>query len=363
MIDPHLQSLYFWDFDQRGNIVNIGIRCPVDIDPNQIKVELNKDKNSISVFLDNQPPIIAGSLFKEVTSIAVKAIKNALIIALIIKSEEPWPTIVIAPHKDTGQIDPLSSFNIFTVNKNSDNNQIKTYAMQNLDHAMSLGFYPALLAGYDIFNGIPEGRNKANEFLQTAAIKYGSHQAHFQLGLNALSEDNVEEAFNHFQTSSAAGNLYAKSFEGYLLSPFSEFKFANKNPEKAIALLEEVCSKTEDPTALHELAKLIQSKDHKKAMELQERAKKLVKDIPDLPTSVDAKSETVKVTEVKSDSTVPEQDPKIVKNESPVEKEKPKRSPESMRLEALGRKVDAMNKKIDALDEKLDLILKLLQQK
>ena len=376
-----------WDFMQKGETINVGVRCPEDFDPNQIESKLSDDKTSIVVSFPGQPPILAGQLYKPVLSIATKVFKNTFILALFTGSKEIWPSICTAPHKETQQIDPLTAFSIFKVNTSSSDEMIVKGGMDFLMHSISLGFYPALLAGYDIFHNDPnpENRKKADEYLQLAADKYKSHQAYFQIGLNIVSENgDIEEALKYFQMASEMNNVYAKSFIGFILSPLSEFVYPKKDAKKAAEIFEEVLKTIEDPTTYHEYAKLLFNGigvelDEKKANEYQEKAKNLVKDVPEL-IKVDLQS--IKTPEVQNagkaneksetsttneNSAVKEEKSELQSKEkeiekSPIKPAKQKKSPEMLRLDAINRKVDALTKEVQSVHQKLDLIISLLTQ-
>ena len=390
MIEPQYQSMYLWDFMQKGKTINVGIKCPENFDPNQIQAVLSEDKKSIIVSFPDQPPILAGELFKTVLSIATKAFQNTFILAIFTDSEEIWPSICIGPHKETRQIDPLTAFSIFKVNTNSSDEMIVKGGMEFLMHSISLGFYPALLAAYDIFHNDKneENRKKAYEYLNLAANKYNSHQAHFQIGLNIISENgNIEDAMTHFQIAAKMNNVYAKSFIGFILSPLSEFIYPKKDAKRAAEIFEEVLKTIEDPTTYHEYAKLLYNGcgvelNEKRAFELQEKAKSLVKDVPEL-TKIDLQNiekqnkeqipnEAIKndnekqIEENKDQIKHPDPESQIsdkISNENPPAKPaKPtqKKSPEILRLDAINRKVDALSKEVQSLHQKLDLVISLL---
>ena len=290
MIDPKYQMMYMWDFMQKGKTINVGISCPENFDPNSIESTLSQDKESILVSIPGEPPLLAGRLFQPISKIATKVFSNHFVLALFTDSDVSWPAICIAPHKETNQIDPLSAFSIFKVNSGSNEKLVIQGGIDYLLHAANLGFFPALLAAYDIFHNDTkeEIRKKAINFLDIAANKYNSHQAHFQIGLNIISDNgDINEAMKHFQISAKMKNVYAKSFIGFILSPLSDFIYQEKNAKEAAKLFEEVLQSIEDPTTYHEYAKLLYNGigveiNEKRAFELQEKAKRMVKDVPNL---------------------------------------------------------------------------------
>ena len=380
MINPKYQFMYIWDFMQRNTMINVGIRGPDDFDASQIKAELSEDKSSIRVFIPEEPPLIAGKLFKPATGIATKAQKNTFILAISTNSDEPWPSICIGPHIETKQIDPLTAFSIFKVNSEAKDPKIVKIGMEFLMHAISLGFFPALLAGYDIYhNGTAENQKNAEEYLKIAAEKYNSHQAHFQIGLNIIDKNgSIEEALKHFEVSAKQGNIYAKSFVGFILSPLSDFVYANKDPKRASLLFEEVLSKDNDPTTMHEYAKLLYEgvgieKNEKRALELQAKAKKLVPGVPDLkkiekkveetqkPKEKEEAKKEIKVEEPKKQEEVPKEQKKEETTSKPI-KAPVKKSPEMLRLDAINKKVDALAAQVASMNEKLDLLISLVQK-
>lgn len=378
MINPKYQFMYIWDFMQRKTMINVGIRCPEDFDASQIKAELSEDKSSIRVFIPQEPPLIAGKLYKQATGIATKAQKNTFILAISTNSEEQWPTICIGPHVETQQIDPLTAFSIYKINSQAKDPKIIKIGMDFLMHAISLGFFPALLSGYDIFhNGDAESQKNADEYLRIAAEKYNSHQAHFQIGLNIIDKNgSIEEALMHFENAAKQGNIYAKSFVGFILSPASDFAYQKKDPKRASLLFEEVLNKEDDPTTMHEYAKLLYEgigieKNEKRALELQAKATKLVPGVPDLKKAEKKINKVQKLEENEEarkeveETNKQEETPKEPLKEETVAKPVKttvKKSPEMLRLDAINKKVDALAAQVASMNEKIDLLVSLVQK-
>jgi len=290
MIKSEFQQLYTWDFQQKDNIINIAIRLPPGFNPDLIKISSKND--SIMVELNDNPPIIAGKLFNTIESFVYKVFRNSLIIALVTNSTLLWNSIIIAEHPENGMIDPLSSFLIFSTNFKSNDLSVSTGSFVFLEKSVSYGYCPALLLGYDIYSKIPDASDRASRFLEIAANLYKNPDALFQMGINLLHKDRVEESLQCFSESSNLGNIKALSFIGFIHSPLSDILYQQKDPKKSIEAFESVISKTKDPTTLHEYAKLLYhgigiTRNREKALEYQALAKQLFRDTPDIIESND----------------------------------------------------------------------------
>ncbi|EAY06695.1 hypothetical protein TVAG_211470 [Trichomonas vaginalis G3] len=355
MIKPELMRLYIWDYSQKGNIINIGIMACPGADLSKIKTEIDQD--SILVSLPNEPPIIAGKLFMPVKTSKTKLTDKGLIIALITDSEKEWPTIVVAPHPKTQQLDPLTAFSIFQVNMNSNNPDLIQGALPLLFLSSDVGYPPALIAFYDIFHTSLGMSQKANGYLNLAMEKYNYPIAFFKKGMELLQESNdAEKAIEYFTKSEEFGYIFAKTQIGAILSPLSKYTYSKKDATKAAQLFESVLKEDEDITALHELSKLLYTgtgvpQDKARAKSMMAKVKSAIPDVPDLEIL---------------DKPVTTAENHKSAEESPSTDNKEKKSPNDAlpaRVTVLNKKVENLNKKVDDLATKIDMILNLLQNK
>ncbi|EAY11776.1 hypothetical protein TVAG_106710 [Trichomonas vaginalis G3] len=283
VIDPRFRDIYTWKGDLEESNAVISIKVVDGFDPAKVTVALNDKKNAISVRYPDQPPIIEGQLFGEVKGVSTQLVEDGKVFKIIIemlKQEDP-EILVTDIHPDTHQLDPMSSYIIFSDRAKTMSDALSDEHFKYLEFGLNANFVPSLLTAAEIFQHVPDLASKAIELYIIAADKYDASPAQLQLGLLLIRNQKFERGFEFIERASKDKQFTLPSIIlGILLSPIADMEYPKKDAKRAAAIFEEVLKTERSHIALHELAMLYYNgigvaKDEAKAKELNEEAAKI----------------------------------------------------------------------------------------
>jgi len=290
-IEPCFAGVYDWEISAEEREISIAISYPEGFDPRKVRAVVDTDKFGISVRYPEQPPIVEGKMYVKPESIVVEINEEKRVMKIVIGvvKNTPHPTLCISPHPDTKAMDPLSSFIMFTVLSNSQDEKAEKEALQFLGYGVDAGYVPSLLASASLCQQHPDLQATAIELINIAAVRYNSPTAQFQMGMYYLNQmNNPNAAFDYIEKASRDESLVvARSLLALMLSPLTNMPSPKKDAKVAVDMFESVIIQKEEPLVLHELARLLKNgvgcvKNIERASELNQKAQKIDSTIPDL---------------------------------------------------------------------------------
>ena len=283
MIIPEYQNFYEWDFKDSLKEIEIFFNINNEKILNNTNIILHENKTAISIKCDDLIPFLEGTLFRKIESFEINKLEEKLIIKLIKSEELYWTFPINYFYPNTKNIDPKSSY--LLSNSPTHLSFDKNFCFENLRISAYLGYIPSLCKLGTFAISTNTMVQYGFSLFVTAIEYYNSSRAMAEMAENLLKFPNYYGlSFKLFERSLKNGFEYSKLSLGRLLSPLSSFGNVPKDPFLSITYLEEFPN---NPTALHELAMLYLNgigvkKDKIKAKNLQEKAKKLQKNIPNL---------------------------------------------------------------------------------
>lgn len=250
-INPHYQSLYNYNIDQNEDQITITIKVPEGFDTNTISIKCeNTDyqKYALTVNIPNELPFICGSLYSEIfpesvkTSIDTKKSKDKNEIYYNIAFQKriklTWPTLITDKHPIRDEIDPMSSYLLFTNQSKSATEEDKINEQENIIYAVECGL-PIATRTYSKLLYENNEKEKAIDLLKSTVSEYNDLDAMCQLGrfLFFWKEETKKEGLNFLKRASKLGKKEVNGLIGQILSPFSDYKYENKDPKAAVHYL------------------------------------------------------------------------------------------------------------------------------
>ena len=289
-VSAEFAYLYEYEIDDHDDDIDITFKFPKTFEPKGMKIEHDKQANTLKVTIPNEIPIVCGKLFAPLESYTTAKSQNSFTISFEKEKPMKWPIFIQAP-LDDDSIDPQSALLLFAKLKDSGDPNVHDLAQKLISFAIDSEYLPAILLGIQA-NAPPNGDQQSYlQMLYLAATKYEHPLSLFSLGCILLqNQQSAQEGFMMLQHAAQLGVGLAVSVMGKVLSPLSEIPFPAKDAKQALELLESVIKITDEPIALYEAAKLYDSglgcehADHEKAMEYYKRAKDKDPQVPPLPT-------------------------------------------------------------------------------
>lgn len=151
-INPQLEPLYNYNISQNENQITIILNVPNDFDANIISIDCEStepQKFGLKVSIPNNPPFICGAIFAEVIPESVKTqietkktkknVYNYFNITLDKKSKFIWPSLIVGKHPITDEIDPMSIYLISIIKLQSNKEEERVVAENEISYAVDLG--------------------------------------------------------------------------------------------------------------------------------------------------------------------------------------------------------------------------------
>lgn len=289
MINQKLSPLYQWKMDQDTTSLVVEFPFPEEtpFNPDIIKINLNKEKCTLIVTIPDEKPFIQGTLYKKCNSFTTRTGPHSFFLTLVKDDSEEWPYLIGGWDPDEKAIDPKSGFDLFVFARKSQNPEMIQQAYQFFDSAISSGYVPALLLGYEVSIKNPESRNFGMKLLKIAAYHYQDVTAMLKLGCHyELEENEKNDAFELFSQAARKGAYIGMSLMGQMISPLSEISFYHKDAKEAAQLFEAVLENDPDEiTSLYEFSKLLYhgvgiEENKERALEMYEKAKQAEPKLP-----------------------------------------------------------------------------------
>jgi hypothetical protein len=282
-IAPEFAVLYDYIIEQDDSTVSVRIRYPAGFDDSQIQVSQTDSQTGLTVSLPPpHPPVIRCSLFGAVTSISTSSSAGELLIRLTKSSSDSWPHLASGFFPETEDIDPKSAFLLSRAK--ADPGEAQAF----VEIAATSGYVPAIR--YLIESSEDQTRlpRSIRQLLELAAEAYKDPASMLTLG-RLIEADSPAAAYTLYEEAFAKGLPEAGLAMAILKSPLAASAGVAKDAKEAVRLLEAVVAVQENPTALHELAKLLHNgvgvaMDRKKAAEMQTRAEAAGRDVPPVET-------------------------------------------------------------------------------
>lgn len=291
MINQKLSPLYQWKMDQDATSLVIEFPFPDDtpFNPDIIKISINKEKSILIVTIPNEISFIQGTLYKECNSFTTQTSQHSFFLTLKKEDSEEWPYLIGGWDPEEKKIDPKSGFDLFVFARKSQNPELIQQAYHFFDSAISSGYVPALLLGYEISINNPQTRDFGMKLLQIAANHYQDVTAMLRLGCHyEIDDDKKNDAFELFSRAARKGAYIGMSLMGQMISPLSGISFHQKDAKEAVQLFEAVLENDPDEiTSLYELSKLLYhgvgtEQNKEKALEMYEKAKQIEPKLPSI---------------------------------------------------------------------------------
>lgn len=250
-INPHYQTLYHYDIDQNEDQIIIIFKVQKDFDSNVISIKYENpafQKYSLIVSVTNELPFICGTLFAEVlpepkTSTDTLKLKGKneryYIITFQKKSKSIWPVLIIGNHPTTNEIDPMSSYYLYTIHAKSTDDEEKRLSQQELIYSAERGL-PIATQTYADYLYSNNEKEKSINLLKSSVNKYNDLDSMCQLGrsLYFYKKETQKEGLNFLKRASQLGKKEVNGLIGQILSPFSDFDYDQKNPKEAVYYLQ-----------------------------------------------------------------------------------------------------------------------------
>lgn len=251
-INPQLEPLYNYNISQNENQITIILNVPNDFDANIISIDCEStepQKFGLKVSIPNNPPFICGAIFAEVIPESVKTqietkktkknVYNYFNITLDKKSKFIWPSLIVGKHPITDEIDPMSIYLISIIKLQSNKEEERVVAENEISYAVDLGLPIAtrVYAEYLINNNEKE---KCIELLKSSADEYNDADSMCELGriLCNWKKETIAEGLEYLKRASKLGKTEINGLIGQILSPFSNFEYDNKDPKEAVHYLQ-----------------------------------------------------------------------------------------------------------------------------
>lgn len=275
------------DQDTTSLVIEFPFPEDTPFNPDIIKISLNKEKSILIVKIPDEIPFIQGTLYKECSSFTTRASQHSFFLTLIKEDSEEWPYLIGGWDPEGKKIDPKSGFDLFVFAQKSQNPELIQQAYHFFDSAISSGYVPALLLGYEISINNPQTHDFGMKLLQIAATHYQDVTAMLRLGCHyEIDDKRKNDAFDLFSKAARKGAYIGMSLMGQMISPLSAISFPQKDAKEAVQLFEAVLENDPDElTSLYELSKLIYhgvgtEQNKEKALEMYEKAKQIEPKLP-----------------------------------------------------------------------------------
>ena len=304
-INPALEMVYEWKMKQEDpHKIIIDFEYPADFNPNAINVKLSPEKDCLMVEIkDEEIPVIYGLLTEPVTDFTTQINKKELKFSLELQkdTDTKWKT-VIKNRAPNSKIDPHSAYDIFLLyQENPENSPYSEDEISNfLQTSLLQSYIPAMLFGIENLEGDKENEQQLLVLLDIASRIYNNPVANFKYGLFLIQHNQQTAGFTYLSKAARAGIGIALSLMGQMMSPYSGVNFPNKNASQALQMFEAVISKTDEPIALYEAAKIYLNGaedvkiDEIKAEEYYQRAIVKQPNLPPLKQQVQTESKVFK---------------------------------------------------------------------
>ena len=289
-ISKEFAFLYDYEIEDHNEDIDITFKFPKTFEPKSLKIDHNKEANTLKITIEDELPVVCGKLFAPLSSYTTAKSQNSFTISFEKENEMKWPIFIQAPLDDES-IDPQSALLLFAKLKDTTDPKDHDLAQKLVSFAIDSEYLPALLIGIQA-NSPPNGDQQSYlQMLYLAATKYEHPPSLFALGCIFLQNpQSAQDGFMMLQRAAELGFGLAVSVMGKALSPLSEIPFPAKDAKNALELLESVIKIADEPIALYEAAKLYDSglgcdhPDHDKAIDYYQRAKSKDPEVPPLPT-------------------------------------------------------------------------------
>ena len=292
------------DQDATSLVVEFSFPEDTPFNPDIVKISLNKEKSILIVKIPNEISFIQGTLYKKCSSFQTRTGPHSFFLTLIKEDSEEWPYLIGGWDPEEKKIDPKSGFDLFVFARKSQNAEMIQQAYQFFDSAISSGYAPALLLGYEISINNPKSREFGMKLLQIAAYHYQDVTAMLRLGCHyEFDDEKKNDAFDLFSEAARKGACIGMSLMGQMISPLSDVSFHHKDAKEAAQLFEAVLENDPDElTSLYELSKLLYhgvgiEPNKERALEMYEKAKQME---PKLPSIENIGNEEIKEEDRKS---------------------------------------------------------------
>ena len=229
-IDPSLIKLYEWNSEEYDEYIDIILTLPEKFPKDLLECHLESDGLQIVIPLKNQPPILAGYLYKKIKNIQKFEENNLIIFRLIKEKPEKWELIIKHVLENHNITDPKSAFLLSSYYFNN-TNEIQI-ALDFLKISVSFRYPDALIQASQLEIN-EKNYDNGKILLELASDKYQNINSSFLLGLLYVSHyKNYQLAIKYFEFAGKNGSIDSLNCLGEIYSPcqepYNEFEDANK---------------------------------------------------------------------------------------------------------------------------------------
>lgn len=276
-INPKLQVLYQWEFEETESFIYVFITVPEVLNPDLIQMDLENNED-LRCFVKGEFPFLAGKLVHPIDSSIQKDITKDGRLKLTMKKKEKteWGRL-FSGQTTSGLIDPCGATKL-----------AMEYLIQGseaeftefLNVAIVLGYIPAIVFRVHQLSEVEseEAHEEIMRLLMIATEVYDSPEGHQLRGVMAIKNKDILCAEREFSIAAKAGITTAKVCLAEMYSPVEEPITGLEDGAKAFALIDEVRQDYPDHIfALYNMAKFYfhgvgVPKDVKKSIEFYKRA-------------------------------------------------------------------------------------------
>lgn len=290
-IPPEIYTLYEWDLTQDDTTVTVKLNYPEDFQSQSLEISYSSVENAIFVAANcSDVPIICGTLYGGVQEFKFTKSSEFTTIFITKKEKKHWKLLIKDKNPENDKIDPKSSMNIW-MNLSSQEQQ-RQDSLKWFQIALQAYYLPAIryyineLESSDINNVTYQ---LILHFYQVAIDQYDDAISCLNYGQFLIKSNVTEDTVFDVIDMAAQRGLKTAGLQGKLLSRYSNIKFDSKKDISAVKYLLKGIEENPNDFELYHLLALHYSngcgvkKDIREANRYQEQAKKINKNVKDLP--------------------------------------------------------------------------------
>lgn len=275
MIKSNLVDLYYHEWHQIDDVVEVEFKLPDEITYDQVHEQVLSENTCFKAQLNEEYPFFAGLFFSPIASFDKEYSIETRILKFTFKKQEnvKWDLIFKGPIADTDVMDPQS---LFEHGKHTSN-------QEEIDKAAKMNFPPALLE----LTKLNKSEEEIAEIYEKAA-EYHDPFALFVTGMFCIRRNELDKAIEKLTEAEKRGDVNSINALGEIYSPLAEPHILGEDVNIALTKFRKVLEiRPNHAYALYNLALLYLNgcgveQNIPKAREFYDKAKSIDNDIPEL---------------------------------------------------------------------------------